>query len=154
MTVYVQGDNTEHSCNMAFSFPLLTVPMAIFLAYVPHALKVRIAKRSGKYNNKDPRATAKMAELPAEKAALLTRLLGAHQNQLELLGTYAGGIVANVARGKDDWQLVILSGLYIALRCGYIVIYAGPQVVGGYLRTLIFMVILSLVFGIWIKAAV
>lgn len=94
-----------------------------------------------------------MAELPAEKAALLTRLLGAHQNQLELLGTYAAGIVANVARGKDDWLLVILSGLYIALRCAYVVIYAGPQVMGGYLRTIIFLMIFSLIFVIWIRAA-
>lgn len=139
---------------MSFSFPLLTVPIAIILVYVPHFMKVLLATRFGKYDNKDPRGTAKINELSTEKAALLTRLNSAHQNQLELLGVFAASVAANVARGKDDWQLIVLTALYIALRCAYIVLYAGPQVFDGYLRTFCFMGILVVVQLLWIKAMI
>lgn len=140
---------------MAFSFPLLSVPCAFVLAYVPHVMRAALWRRLGIFNNVSPRSVAdKLDDLPAGQADLLRRLGGAHNNQLETLGMYAAGVVACVARGRDDWQLIALTASYLAVRVAYIVLYAGPPVAGGYLRSLAFGGVLGIIMLMWVKAAV
>lgn len=137
-----------------FSFPLLSVVIAVILVYVPHVWRVTIARKQGKYDNTNPRATEQFSEMSEKQASLQRRLLGAHNNQLETIGVYASGVVANVARLKTDWKLVTLCALYIAFRVIYILAYAGPQYIGGYLRTLVFFFCIIVLFLLWIMACV
>lgn len=140
---------------MGFNFPLFSVPVAFLLCYIPHGIRVAIAKKANAYDHTNPRYQTEFAEaLSAEQAYLQRRLIGAHNNQLETIGVYAAGIVANVTRKSLSWPIHLMAALYIAFRVIYVVVYVSPQVAGGYLRSLAFMGVLGTIFAIWIRAFV
>lgn len=156
---YTFPETTQSSFDNAapsdgFSFPLFSVLIAFLLAYVPHVWRVIIARGQGKYDNTNPRATEQFSELSEDQASLQRRLMGAHNNQLESIGVYASGVVANVARDKTDWKLITLCALYLAFRVCYILAYAGPQFIGGYLRSLVFLLCIIVLLLLWILAFV
>lgn len=142
---------------MGFNFPLFSVPVAFFLCYVPHGVRAYVSRNAGVYDNTEPRKLEhSLSGISQDKRDLINRASGAHNNQLESIGVYAAGIVANSAVGvrSDDWQFITLAALYIALRVAYIAAYLGPPVLDGYLRTGIFGLVILVIFLIWIKAVV
>lgn len=140
---------------MAFDFPLFSVLVAFSLCYVPHVIRVRIGKKFNTYNHTNPRDTAKFTErMSPAQADLQRRLLGAHNNQLESIGMYAAGIVANIARKPNDWLIHFLSAFYVMSRIVYIMVYMQPQVANGYLRTFVFGFCFFTIFAVWIRAFV
>lgn len=146
---------SRFSSSMAdFSWPAFSVILAIVLAYLPHFFKVAVLTKFGKFDNKDPRAHAsQQSSLPEDKRALVTRLGGCHNNQIEMLGVYAAGVAANLALKENDTALIVLTAVYVGLRGLYIIVYAAPQVLGGNIRSLAFVACMATVISIWGKAA-
>ncbi|CAJ1446106.1 unnamed protein product, partial [Effrenium voratum] len=73
---------------------LATVPVAWFLAYVPHFMKFGVIlskQRVTEYNNQDPRSTDYAQFGPSEK--LIRRLLACHQNALEGFPAFAFAVL-------------------------------------------------------------
>lgn len=142
---------------MGFNFPLFSVPIAFFLCYVPHGVRAYVAAKAGVLDNKEPRQMENsLSQLDKSKRDLINRASGAHNNQLETIGVYAAGIVANSAVGvpSDDWQFIALAAAYIAVRVAYIAAYLGPPVLNGYLRSLVFAAVVIIIILVWIKAVV
>lgn len=142
---------------MAFNFPLFSVPLAFILCYVPHAIRVVVATKAGLYDNVQPRKIQeRLDQADPQTRHLIASASGAHNNQLETIGVYAAGIVANSAVGvaRDDWQFITLAIAYLALRVAYIAVYLGPPVLGGYLRSAVFAGVQLVIFLIWIKAVI
>lgn len=138
---------------MGFNFPLFSVIPAILLAYLPHFTRVFILFRSSAYDNKAPRAYGH-SKFERNRQLLLDRLLGAHNNQLELLGAYAAGVAANIAMGKNDNALIVLCSVYIGARILWLIAYVSPQAAGGFIRTAFFAPCLASVMLLWGKAAI
>lgn len=121
------------------SFALWSVPIATALAYAPHFIRVRLCQRAKAYKNSAPRdLDGQLKGVEERKRALVQRLAASHQNQLELLGVYAGGIAACMAVGVPTARVNSIAALYVGSRVAYNVAYALPQMFNGYIRTLTF----------------
>lgn len=131
-------------------FALLSVPIATVLAYLPHVIKGSILSKHGKYDNKKPRAKPSVDEKTDE---LITRLTGAHNNQLESLGVYAGAIASATAVGVSPVALGNAAAVYIGARSAYVAAYIAPQVGNGAPRSLSFSASFATIMWIWFAAA-
>lgn len=141
---------------------ILSVPVATFLAYAPMAVRKLILARFNKFDNANPRkdpltpdTTSSSsssspsssssqknkgdAVIPKETRELLHRLKSSHENQLETLGLYAGGVAVAIAVRANPDTLLQLTRWYVKSRLAYSLAYAAPQVGNGILRRLSFI---------------
>lgn len=133
---------------------LFSVPVAFFLTYLPHFLKVKLLFGENALDNRNPRVDNENAKMmPDAKKDLVGRLKSAHENQLEMIGVYAAGVAVGVSVGVRPIVLTILSAIYIAARVAFVAIYASPPVFGGYLRTVAFAPCVLSTLGLWFTAA-
>lgn len=128
---------------------ILSVPAAAFLAYAPMLARKIILLKYGELDNAKPREEPRVKGedeggegkrgVPVHMYELATRLKACHNNQLEMLGLYAGAVgVAVAARVAPD-TLNRLTGWYVKSRLAYALAYAAPQVAGGALRSSAFI---------------
>lgn len=128
-------------------FAIFSVPIAAFLAYVPHFAKVAVLRGRSQYDNAKPR------DVPADDE-LITRLGNAHVNQLEMLGVYAAGVAVATAANTPSTIILALSISYVIARFLFVIAYASPQVAGGLLRSFTFMLSMGSNLALWILAAI
>ena len=103
--------------------PLATVPMAYYLAYVPHFIKFGIlALNTGtEYPNEAPRE-AKLQEMKY-LPGFMVRAKAAHINCLEMFPMYAAAVLIARVHKADPQELAKLCARYLALRVVYIFLY-------------------------------
>lgn len=131
-----------------------SVPAAALLAYVPISVRAFLVSRHGKFNNKRRRDyAAETANMPKHLQELALRLKGSHENQLEMLGLYAGAVAIGVATRVPAPELARLTSWYIKCRIGYNLAYAAPQVGNGVLRSLTFFASMTSCILIYSAAA-
>lgn len=117
-----------------------SVPLVWVLSSVPLVIRTLIIRFKGNFDNSKPRdRKGQEVGLSPDLQKVATRLLGAHNNQLETLGFYAGAVAVAVAAKVPPETLSKLTGYYIKTRIAYNVAYAAPQVAGGIFRSLTFL---------------
>lgn len=138
---------------MTYFVSLLSVPLATIVCYFAHFLKTAAFKDA--FDNQRPRDYVSMSSnLEEGQREYAMRLNGAHQNMIETLGIYSSGIVAGIVTNVNAFHLNTLAVLYILFRVIYLVVYAAPQVKGGYLRTAVFAVCMTIIMTIWMEAII
>ncbi len=121
---------------MSTTFALSTIPVATVLAYSAHFGKVYLLGSA--LDNTKPR-DLECKDVPTERRERALRLQWCHLNMLETLGLYAAGIVAALSTGVPVVRVTACAALYIVLRFIYLGVYIAPQVLGGFLRTAVFV---------------
>ncbi|KAF9184000.1 hypothetical protein BGZ50_003933 [Haplosporangium sp. Z 11] len=108
------------------NFPLLSLPVAAALAYAPHFIRALIViKATKRWNNINPRGQLEKVETRMAKAAwaMAKRAEGAHVNGLETLPVYYGAVLAALHAGVAKDQVNFYTGLFLASRALYNVVY-------------------------------
>lgn len=132
-------------------FALISVPIAIGLAYIPIFTRGAILHKNKKYDNEDPRAVPSLGD--EEKDKLMKDLGNCHNNQLETLGPYSAGIAAAAAVGVNACLLNSIATSYIASRGAYLVAYTSIKSGKGYPRTGAFAAAMTSIVWLWVAAA-
>lgn len=136
---------------MSAAFALSTIPIATVVAYAAHFGKVFLLGSA--LDNAKPR-DLECKDVPKERRERALRLQGCHLNMIETLGIYAGGIVAAIVAGVPVTRITIAAAMYIVIRVIYLIVYAAPQVFGGFLRTGVFGLAMAVIMWLWVEAAV
>ncbi|KAK7055432.1 hypothetical protein R3P38DRAFT_2760638 [Favolaschia claudopus] len=112
---------------LASPLSLYSIPAIWLTAFLPGTFKTLLIQQTRGYNNMEPRqSTSRIAAdkvLPANVAARILRMEGAHLNGYENLPIWIAAVLAgNIAR-LDNYTLNVASLLYIGGRITYNYIY-------------------------------
>lgn len=136
---------------MSATFALSTIPLATALAYSAHFGKAYLLGSS--LDNRKPR-DLECKDVPPERLERALRLQWCHLNMLETLGVYAAGVVAALGTGVPIARVTAAAAMYFVLRLIYLGVYIAPQILGGLVRTGVFVLIMFDIMWLWIEAAV
>ncbi|KAG0304896.1 hypothetical protein BGZ98_004861 [Dissophora globulifera] len=109
-----------------YNFPLLSMPLAAGLAYVPHVIRALIVINSTKqWNNVNPRGQIEKVEGRMSKAAsaMAKRAEGAHNNGIETLPIFYGAVLAALHAGVAKDTVSFYAGFFLASRALYNIVY-------------------------------
>lgn len=110
-------------------------------------LKASNANRSGRTNVSDL-----AGKVPQAKLDTCARLGSAHQNGLESLALFAGGVAACLATGAPIGHVNMLAKVHVASRIVYNIAYAAAPVANGLPRSATWGVSLATSVMLWIAA--
>ncbi|KAF9969210.1 hypothetical protein BGZ73_008548 [Actinomortierella ambigua] len=108
------------------NFALVSLPIAVGLAYAPAALRVGLTVYSSKkWNNVAPRSHLENQKdlIPKKTYQLIKRAEGAHNNGLEITSIYMAGVLAALYSGMDKKQVAQLASLFVVSRSFYNIFY-------------------------------
>ena len=141
------------------NFSLYTIPAAWLISIAPHFYSAALysSASSKKFNAISPR------EMPAQikddqsvdqaTKARFTRAESASANGFENIGLFAAAVAAGNAAGLDHGYLNTLSGLYLASRVAYTLIYINNTSEGmARARTGAFLSGVGIIFTLFISA--
>lgn len=101
-----------------FSVPLVCLPIALALVYVPKIpLSLAMAREGKGYDNRTPR------DQQARLVGWGKRALAAHQNGFESFPAFAAGVLATLVTGADPHLASAFSITYVVARALYAVFY-------------------------------
>ncbi|KAH7170576.1 hypothetical protein EDB81DRAFT_876599 [Dactylonectria macrodidyma] len=144
------------SFDLSRNYSYFTVPAAFLLAGLPHVYAVLSSRAL--YDNANPRghqdSVAKSETLDKMKQQCMLRANAATANGLETLGFYASAVVAANISGVETRTLNILTLGYVLSRLAYNFTYIWLQKNRrlASLRSLSWLLGISLIWALWIKA--
>jgi len=138
-------------------WPIQPVLAAGALALSPLIAVVPYLQRKGTFRNDNPRECQESAAAVAELPAWALRARNAHNNNLEMLGYYAAGIVVAITAGVSPAVIAARATEYIAGRALYNVVYVAGEAkikTRGYLRSAVFFLgCVAPATRLWVSAA-
>eukprot|EP00168_Porphyra_purpurea_P006937 TRINITY_DN1851_c1_g1_i1.p2 TRINITY_DN1851_c1_g1~~TRINITY_DN1851_c1_g1_i1.p2 ORF type:complete len:173 (+),score=59.32 TRINITY_DN1851_c1_g1_i1:68-520(+) len=141
----------------ALRWPIQSVLAAGALAFSPLFSIVPYVQRKGTFRNANPRECQQSPEAVAELPPWVLRARNAHNNNLEMLGFYAAGIVVAITAGVSPAVIAARATEYVGGRAVYNVVYVAGEAkikTRGYLRTAVFFLgCLAPAARLWLSAA-
>ncbi|KAF9699055.1 hypothetical protein EKO04_002997 [Ascochyta lentis] len=142
---------------MASNYSFYSIPTYWFLALVPHAYAVAVAKKANKgfWDNTNPRRTGYLEKnIPKDVFAKYERAEAAHTNGMENAPYFIGAVLAGNFAGLDASTMNIYTGVYIGLRALYNILYVNTTTLkNSRARSLVWIAGLLTIFTLYIKAA-
>jgi len=141
------------------NFSFYAVPAAWVLSLLPRAYATTLYNNSSsqKFDTRNPRALKeKLAADQSLTQATKDRIMraeAAQQNGFENVGLFAAAVVAGNVAGVDNWWLNTLSGVYVASRVLYNVVYINNETEGlAKVRTGVFLSGVFVIFQLFTMA--
>ncbi|CAA7267303.1 unnamed protein product [Cyclocybe aegerita] len=136
---------------------LYSIPVMWLISYYPSFLKNYMLVGQRAFTNLQPRtniARMQVKNVPADLAARIARMEGAHINGLENLPFFGLAVLAGNYAGVDDKALNIASGLYLVWRIVFNYLYFNQTTPGAAgLRSMTWLTSLAFPFYLFIKSA-
>eukprot|EP00168_Porphyra_purpurea_P006938 TRINITY_DN1851_c1_g1_i2.p1 TRINITY_DN1851_c1_g1~~TRINITY_DN1851_c1_g1_i2.p1 ORF type:complete len:221 (+),score=26.47 TRINITY_DN1851_c1_g1_i2:68-664(+) len=111
----------------ALRWPIQSVLAAGALAFSPLFSIVPYVQRKGTFRNANPRECQQSPEAVAELPPWVLRARNAHNNNLEMLGFYAAGIVVAITAGVSPAVIAARATEYVGGRAVYNVVYVAGR---------------------------